>query len=277
MLPIRDLVRGAIAPTPCGHRSWETPQLPLAPPLHSLQRGTSGWYAPSRKTTTTIAYTLSVYQDRIKACLSPSERKIFSGLRDPKKIQDYLDTLPINFETDGETYLSPRRVIKNKTAHCLEGAVLAAAALAHQGQKPLLLDLKTAANDEDHVVALFKMHGRWGAISKTNHAVLRYRDPIYKSVRELAMSYFHEYFLSNGAKTLRSYSLPFDLSKFAPESWVTAQEDLFWVVEKLDASRHVAVGSSTQLRALRKATSFEIKTTAAVEWKKRRTSTGRSG
>jgi len=207
-----------------------------------------------------------VYSDRIKAVVSTAERKILSRLASPRLIQDYLDKLPINFETDGETYMSPRRVFRTKTAHCFEGALVAAAAFAYHGQKPLLLDLKTASIDEDHVVTLFMWNGRWGAISKTNHVTLRYRDPVYASPREVAMSYFHEYYWWNGKKTLRSFSLPFDLSKFSPESWVTPEEDLFWLTEKLDSSKHIAVATPKQLRSLRDATRFEIKTTYPSEW-----------
>lgn len=211
-----------------------------------------------------------MYRDKIKAILSPAERKIFAKLRNARLIQDYLDSLPINFEISEETYMSPRRVLRTKTAHCFEGALFAAAALAYHGQKPLLLDLKTVPYDDDHVVTLFKENGRWGAISKTNHATLRYRDPIYKDVRELAMSYFHEYILPNGKKTLRSYSLPFDLSTFAPASWVVAEEDLDWLAENLDDSKHFPIASGKQLRTLRNATPFEIKTTAVVEWPRKR-------
>src|SRR3989344_7563100 len=132
------------------------------------------------------------YARRIRKVLTPPEILVFKKLRTPQKIQDYLDALPINFEDSGETYRSPRRLLGAKEAHCLEGALFAAAVLAYHGQKPLLLDLRTTPRDEDHVVALFRQNGRWGAISKTNHAVLRYRDPVYKDVRELAMSYFHE-------------------------------------------------------------------------------------
>src|SRR3989344_6349937 len=113
------------------------------------------------------------------------EFKIFKKLNSPSKIQDFLNEIPINFEKKGETCKSPLVVLKSNNAHCIEGAMLASAALWYHGEKPLLLDLKTSNDDEDHVVALFKANNRWGAISKTNHAVLRYRDPIYLSVREL--------------------------------------------------------------------------------------------
>ena len=214
------------------------------------------------------AIVTSMYSDTIKAALTPLERKFFQKLNTPQKIQDYLDSLPINFEKRGETYMSPRRTIAAKTAHCFEGALLAAAALAYHKQKPLLLDLKTAPTDQDHVVALFKQNGYWGAISKTNHAVLRYRDPIYKTVRELALSYFHEYFLKSGQKTLRSYSAPFDLSKYGT-GWITAGEELFDMVQALDESRHFPLVPKKNLKRLRKASQFEVETVEAREWPER--------
>lgn len=207
-----------------------------------------------------------MYADRIRAVLLPDERRIFGKLTSPPKIQDFLDTLPVNFEMSGETYMSPRRTLHAKTAHCFEGALVAAVALAYHGQKPLLLDLRTISLDEDHVVALFRENGRWGAISKTNHAILRYRDPVYASVRELAMSYFHEYILSDGKKSLRQFSRPFDLSRYAPERWVTAPEELDWLVEALDSSRHFPIASEKNLRHARRASATEIKAVSTVEW-----------
>lgn len=210
------------------------------------------------------------YSDRLKAVLTPSEKKLFSKLSTSQKIQDYLDSLPINFELREETYLSPREVIKQHTAHCMEGALLAAAAIAYHGGTPYLLDLQTAADDDDHVVALFKKNSRWGAISKTNHAILRYRDPVYSSVRELAMSYFHEYFLEeNGKKTLRAYSAPFDLTRFAPEKWVTAEDNLDWLAGELDWSRHFPVAPKKILRILRPAAHVERRAIALTEWSRK--------
>ena len=137
---------------------------------------------------------------------SISEIKLFKKLNSPRKIQDYLNSLKINFEKNGETCMSPRFVVKTKKAHCMEGAMFAAAALEFHGRRPLLLDLRSVKRpyDYDHVIAVFKQDGFFGAISKTNHSVLRYREPIYKSIRELVMSFFHEYYLENGKKTLRS-------------------------------------------------------------------------
>ena len=208
-----------------------------------------------------------MYADRLKSVLAPKERRLFDKLSTPQKIQDYLDTLPINFERKSETYMSPSRVVRAKTAHCFEGALFAAAVLAYHGQKPLLLDFRTIPSDEDHVVALFKQYSYWGAISKTNHAILRYREPVYASVRELAMSYFHEYLMWDGRKSLRAYSKPFDLSKYAPERWITSDEELFWLVEALDKSRHFPIVHKKNLRLLRKVSKIESRVTDRVEWK----------
>lgn len=161
--------------------------------------------------------------------------------------------------------MSPKRVLEKGTAHCFEGALLAAAALEYQGQKPLLLDLKTSKKDIDHVVALFKRGKYWGAISKTNHGVLRYREPIYKNIRELAMSYFHEYFLPNGQKTLVSYSKPFNLNKLGRD-WITSHKDLFDVVDALDNSPHISVVPKGH--KLRLADPVEVKAGEITEWQK---------
>src|SRR3989344_2305597 len=119
---------------------------------------------------------MNKYQKQIRALLSPTERRLYEKLKTPEKIQDFLDPFPVNFELTGETYHSPRLVLKQKSAHCFEAALLAASLLAYHGEEPLLMDLRVAAPDEDHVVALFTQNGRWGAISKTNHVILRWRD-----------------------------------------------------------------------------------------------------
>lgn len=202
--------------------------------------------------------------------LSLHEKRLFVRLSTPQKIQGYLDTLPINYEIDGETYMSPRRMIAAKTAHCFEGALFAALALAYHGQKPLLMDIQTIPSDEDHVIALFKTNGYWGAISKTNHAILRYRDPVYKTPRELAMSYFHEYMMADGKKSMRAYSAPFDLSQYTLEEWITAEEDLGWLVNHLDESRHFPIAPKKNMRLLRKGSRVELVALAHVEWQEPR-------
>lgn len=200
--------------------------------------------------------------------LTAKEYQLLKRLSTPQKIQDFLDALPINYEKNGETYHSPRYVLKHKKAHCLEGALLAALALKIQGHKPLLMDLRTTKKDTDHVVALYKVNGYWGAISKTNHAVLRFRDPVYKTPRELALSYFHEYFLSeNGNKTLIEYSAPFDLNTLRFD-WITADQNLQEVANALDDARHYPIAPKSALRNLRKASRIEIAAGKLVEWRR---------
>lgn len=198
--------------------------------------------------------------------LSRAELAILKPLNTPVKIQDFLDRLPINFESAGETLMSPRRALSARRAHCFEGALIAATALWLQGRPPLLMDFKTVPTDEEHVVALFKEDGYWGAISKTNHPLLRYRDAIYRTPRELALSYFHEYFdFTTGAKTLRAFSLPFDLRRWGSD-WVIASDDLWWLDRALDRSPHVKILSPRQRRMLRPVGRLEIKAGRQVEW-----------
>ncbi|HVY67979.1 MAG TPA: hypothetical protein VHA30_03755 [Patescibacteria group bacterium] len=199
----------------------------------------------------------------------PEEIKLFKKLNSAAKIQDFLETLRANFEKRGETCMSPRRVVRTGMAHCMEGALLAAAVLEFHGHKPLVVDLRSAKpHDDDHVVAVFRQFGCWGAVSKTNHAVLRYREPVYKTLRELVMSYFHEYFLDNGKKTLREYSLPFNVRRFDRLRWRTSERDLFEIPEALDAARHFPVASPAQMRNFRKADPIEIAAGKLVQHKK---------
>jgi hypothetical protein len=182
--------------------------------------------------------------------LSEAEFAVLRRLRTPRKIQDFLNRMSPNFETEGQTCLSVREVLKQRRAHCIEGAMLAACALWVHGEPPLLLDLR-AERDYDHVVALFRRGRCWGAISKTNPAVLRWRDPVYRSLRELAMSYLHEYANKRGQKTLRSYAGPFDLRRFDPELWVTSKKNCWEIGATLDDMRHRLLLTKRQARALR--------------------------
>ena len=197
------------------------------------------------------------------------EFAVFRKLRSPKKIQDFIDGLRMNFEEKRETCRSPLMALRSGEAHCAEGAMLAGAIFWHHGEPPLLMDLKTAKNagDDDHVVALFKERGRWGAISKTNHGVLRYRDPVYQTVRELAFSYFNEYFLPNGLKTLRSYSAPFSLLGYG-DSWLTSKRNLLHVMDDLDGSRHFDIVEKGVVRRLRLADPVEIRASKLAQWSK---------
>jgi hypothetical protein len=202
-----------------------------------------------------------------KKILTPKERALFEKLDTPAKIQDHLNKVPFNFSVGGDTLMSPRRMMKAHRAQCIEGALFASAVLWYHGHRPLLLDLRSSRDDDDHVVALFKEGEYWGAISKTNHAVLRYRDPIYKSPRELAMSYFHEYFLNaNGKKTLVHYSRPFSLAAYGL-SWVVAEEDLWGIAEALDDTPHEPfVPKGVKLRDADK---VERRAGKVTEWQKK--------
>lgn len=192
---------------------------------------------------------------------------LFSRLTTPEKIQDYLDTLKINFELKHDTHYSPLTVFKRKEAHCIEAALFAAAALWEHGRIPLLLDLKASKGDYDHVVALYKTNGYWGALSKSNHATIRYRDPVYKSVRELALSYFHEWFPEKtGIRTLRSYSKPLNMKKFGKD-WITSEEDLWWVDTELNKLPHYPIAPLKNLKGARRADPMEIKAGSLLEYK----------
>lgn len=199
---------------------------------------------------------------------SKEEIRLFKKLNSPQKIQDYLNSLPFNFREDG-VFVSPRMVMKNKTSDCLEGALFAASVLEFHGEKPLILDLRSAKKpfDYDHIIAVFKKFNCFGAISKTNHAVLRYREPVYKTIRELVMSYFHEYFLNDGTKTLREYSLPYNLNKLNNLEWRTTDKNLWEIHEILDEIKHYPVLSKEQTKNLRKADKIEIQSGKLVEYR----------
>ncbi len=207
--------------------------------------------------------------------LSLKNFKILKRLNTPKKIQDFLDTLPLNWEHGHETYMSAERTMNAGKAHCLEAALLASLALWIQGEPPLILDLKSN-NGDDHIVALYKIGKtansiRWGAISKTNHVTLRFRDPIYVSVRELAVSYFHEYIhLKTGEKILESYSEPFDLRKLNKnqiKDWISGVKDLFWLADDIDASPHFKIYPKQYKKHLRRADAMELQAGNIIEWK----------
>ena len=201
--------------------------------------------------------------------LTKTEIALFKKLNTPQKVQNYLDALPINFERDGETCMAPRSVIKNKKAHCMEGALFAAAVFLYYKRKPLLLHLKATKNDYDHVIALFHEKSGWGAVSKTNHATLRYRDPVYKSVRELVMSYFHEYFPDNGKKSLYAYSQPLDLRKFKNLNWLVSDDDAWRIDWAFDDMPHKIIVPVRTMKKLRRANALEQKAGKLTEWKNR--------
>lgn len=195
------------------------------------------------------------------------ELKLLKSLKTPKKIQDFLETLKINFELNGDTCMSPKMVLETGTAHCAEGAILAASAFRLQRQKPMLVDLEVNKHDDAHVLTVFKQYGYWGAITKTNHAVLRYREPVYKTIRELIMSYFHEYFTDDGKKNMRSFSMPVDLSRFDKLGWMTSKEDIWYIPDYLEKTPHKLIVTKAQIANFRKADDIEIKAGKLIEWR----------
>ena len=192
------------------------------------------------------------------------ELEILKKLNSPKKIQDFLNELQINFEENGDTCMSPRMVLRLKKAHCIEAALLAAVALRLHGEKPLIVDLEANNKDFDHVITVFKKNGKWGAISKSNHGVLRYREPIYRDIRELVMSYFHEYH-DKGIKNLRKYSLPVDLRKFDKIEWMTREGDVWEIPNFLTEVKHFNLLDRKQIAGLRKVDEIEKKIGDIVE------------
>jgi len=171
---------------------------------------------------------------------TPAERSVFRRLRSPEKIQRFLDDLAYNKEPRGPTCRSPRRVLRDRTAHCMEGALFGAAALRMLGHPPLLLDFE-AVRDDDHVLAIFRLRGHWGALAKSNYSGLRYREPVYRTLRELAMSYFEHYYNLRKEKTLRRYSRPVNLKRFDSIGWMTAEEDVWAIPEYLCTISHTPV------------------------------------
>ena len=198
--------------------------------------------------------------------LTPAEFAQLARLDTPQKIQLFLNAIPANHEIGGETILSVRQVLRQRRAHCIEGAFVAACALWIHGEAPLVMYMDCAPSDFPHVLTLFRRRGFWGAVSKSNGSHLRYRDPIYRTLRELVMSYFHEYFDRRGRKTLRSYSGAFDLRRVDPRLWVTQEAACQEVNDRLAALRRYRLVSGSQQRLLARRDAFERAAARAVQY-----------
>jgi hypothetical protein len=177
---------------------------------------------------------------------APTELRQLRSLKTPPGVQRFLDEMPYHL---AQTAWSPRVVLRERTAHCLEGATFAAAALRVLGYPPLLLDLE-ADNDTDHVLAVFKVRGHWGAVAKSNFTGCRYREPVYRTLRELALSYFHIYFNLRGERTLRRYSRPVNLARFDRDDWMTSEENIWVVPNHLCDIPHTPLLRPAQVRNL---------------------------
>ena len=196
--------------------------------------------------------------------LSKTEFAVLRRLSTAEKIQTFLVDMGQNFELKGDSCASVRVVLRERHAHCIEGAFVAAAALWIQGEPPLLLDLR-AIDDADHVVTLFRHKGHWGCISKTNGPGLRWRDPVYRTLRELALSYLHEYSNWRDYKSLREYSVAYDLRRAPSKLWITGEDGAWDIADKLGEIRHYRLVTRAQEKLLRRRDPFERKITTLTQ------------
>ena len=163
-----------------------------------------------------------------------SEQRKLRSLKTPHSIQRLLDDMPYHL---ADTAYSPRQVLRENTSHCFEGALFAAAALRANGYPPLILDLE-AEHDTDHVIAIYRQNGHWGAVAKSNYTGCRYREPVYRSLRELALSYFDVYFNLRRERSLRTFSRPVNMARFDHRQWMTSEEPMWFVAEYLFDIHH---------------------------------------
>jgi len=177
---------------------------------------------------------------------TPAELRKLRSLKTPHGIQGLLDDMPYHI---GTTAWSPKRILRERTAHCLEAAIFGAAALRVLGFPPLILDLE-AEHDTDHVIAVFKERGHWGAIAKSNYNGLAYREPIHRTLRELVMSYFYAYFNLRRERTLRTYSRPVDLARFDVREWMTTDKEVWFIPEYLLTISHTRLISPAMAQRL---------------------------
>lgn len=179
--------------------------------------------------------------------LSHSERRVVARLTTPRDIQAFLDELPYSAEA---IYRCPLRVLRERIAHCFDGALFAAAALRRLGHPPLILDMIPNDRDDNHMLALYKRDGHWGAVSKSNFVGLRFRDPVYRTLRELVMSYFEQYYNVAREKTLRGYTMPLNLKVFDKLNWMSSDDPLEGIAQRLDEIRQVPVLTATMIAGL---------------------------
>jgi len=177
---------------------------------------------------------------------STAEHKVLDRLTSPYAIQSYLDHTPYSADP---IYRSPRSVLRDRKAHCFDGAMFAAAALRRLGLPPLLVDLRSI-NDDDHVIAVYRWRRHWGAVAKSNCVGLRFREPIHRTLRELVISYFDDYYNLSGEKTLRSYSRPVDLRRFDRIHWMTCDDRLDHIAARLDAVAHLPLVDAAMIKNL---------------------------
>ena len=177
---------------------------------------------------------------------SGKELRKLHSMKTPDGIQRFLDDMPYHLE---DTAWSPRKVLAEGSSHCLEGAIFAAAALRANGYPPLLLDFE-AEHDTDHVIAIYRQAGCWGAVAKSNYAGCRWREPVYRTLRELALSYFNAYFNLRRERTLRRYSVPVHLQRFDSQNWMTTDQPVWFIVDHLFDIKHYSLLTKAQTKRL---------------------------
>jgi hypothetical protein len=185
--------------------------------------------------------------DPFEGMLERSEQKLMARLTSPAKIQEFLDQTSYSTE---DIYRCPLRVLRERRAHCFDGAVFAAAALRKLGFPPLVLELVPNERDDDHLIALYKRDGLWGAVAKSNFVGLRFREPVFRNLRELVLSYFEQFFNVAGEKTLRAYTLPLDLTRFDALGWTIQDGPMDLIAEALDKKRRVSIITDKAVRQL---------------------------
>ena len=231
----------------CGVNRKSTPQ-GLKPASLQLRSGTPERralpnYIPLKGVT---ARTTCENNSHLGNDFTPQELRKLRSMKNPYGIQKFLDDASYHLE---DTAWSPRRVLAEQSAHCLEGAIFAAAALRANGYPPLLLDFE-AEHDTDHVIAIYKEDGCWGAVAKSNYAGCRWREPVYKSLRELALSYFNAYFNLRRERTLRRFSGPVNLKRFDEQNWMTTDKEVWFIVDHLFEIKHYPLITAAQAKRL---------------------------
>ncbi len=184
---------------------------------------------------------------RLQYLLHKKELKVFLQLTSPIKIQNFLDSLPYSDET---RYRCPRSVLQDHKAHCYDGAVLAAAALQMIGYPPLLVEMLPNDRDDDHILAVFRQGKSWGAVAKSNFVGLRYREPVYQSLRELVMSYFESYFNIAGERTLLGYTAPLNINRFNKLDWLIHDSVMDVIGDALNGIRKYRIMTPAMTRKL---------------------------
>jgi hypothetical protein len=185
--------------------------------------------------------------DEFDRLLTRAEKRTLDRLASPKAVQDFLDDIP--YSTD-EFYRCPLRVLRDRKAHCFDGAVFGAAALGRIGFPPLILDMFSNGRDDEHLLAVFRVDRHWGAVAKSNFVGLRFREPVYRSLRELVMSYFEQYYNSEGEKTLRAFARPLNLNTFRGTPWLTRDEPLDRIARLTDEIKRTPILSERMIAGL---------------------------